>query len=49
MEAGIKTVGGLIRKKEEDLGEVDGLGEKGIQEIIKELAALGLTLKPAND
>lgn len=48
-EAGIKTIGGLIRKKEEDLGEVDGLGDKAIQEIKKELAALGLTLKPSND
>jgi len=41
----IRTVGGLVRKKEEDLLDVDGLGEKGIQEIKKELMNLGLSLR----
>lgn len=44
-EAGIKTVGGLSRKKEETLREVEGLGDKGIQEIKKALGNLGITLK----
>lgn len=44
-EAGIKTVGGLSRKREESLREVEGIGNKGIQEIRKALGNLGLTLK----
>jgi len=43
--ANLRTVGGLIRKKEEDLLEVDGLGAKGIQEIKKAISNFGLTLK----
>jgi DNA-directed RNA polymerase subunit alpha len=43
--ANIRTVGGLIRKKEDDLLEVDGLGEKGIQEIKKAISNFGVTLK----
>lgn len=43
--ANIRTVGGLARKKEEDLLEVDGLGTKGIQEIKKMLGGMGITLK----
>ena len=43
--ANIRTVGGLSRKKEEDLLELEGLGEKGIQEIRRALGNLGLVLK----
>lgn len=43
--AGIKTVGGLNRKKEEDLKEIKGLGDKGIKEIKRVLAKMGLALK----
>jgi DNA-directed RNA polymerase subunit alpha len=43
--ANIRTVGGLARKKEEDLGDIDGLGAKGIQEIKKVLSNFGITLK----
>ena len=43
--AGIRTVGGLSRKKEEDLLEVSGLGEKGVKEIKRALSNFGLTLK----
>ncbi len=43
--ANIRTVGGLARKKEKDLLEVDGLGTKGIQEIRKALSEFGITLK----
>lgn len=41
----IRTVGGLARKKEKDLGEIEGLGSKGIQEIKKVLSNYGITLK----
>ena len=44
-EAGIKTVGGLSRKKESALRDIEGLGEKAIREIISALAELGIALK----
>lgn len=44
-EAGIRTVGGIARKKKEDLLEIDGMGEKGIQEIKRVLGEFGLNLK----
>ncbi len=43
--ASIRTAGGLARKSEADLLSTDGLGEKGITEIKKALADLGLELK----
>lgn len=43
--ANIRTVGGLVRKKEEDILEVDGLGGKGVQEIKKALASMNLSLR----
>ena len=43
--ANIRTLGGLARKKKEDLLSVDGLGEKGIQEIRRVLSNYGITLK----
>jgi DNA-directed RNA polymerase subunit alpha len=45
IEANIKTVGGLIRKSEKSLSEVEGMGEKGIEEIKKALKKLNLGLK----
>jgi DNA-directed RNA polymerase subunit alpha len=44
-DAGIRTLGGLARKKKEDLLEVEGMGEKGIQEIKRILSNHGITLK----
>jgi len=41
----IRTLGGLARKKESDIMDVDGLGAKGMQEIKKLLAQYGITLK----
>lgn len=41
----IRTVGGLIRKSTEDLLGLEGLGEKGIQEIKRTLGNYGITLK----
>ncbi len=43
--ANIRTVGGLAKKKEKDLTDIDGLGAKGIQEIKKALANVGIALK----
>lgn len=44
-EAGIKTVGGLARKREETLRDIEGIGNKGMTEIRKALGNFGLTLK----
>jgi len=43
--ANIRTIGGVARKKKEDLLEIEGIGDKGIQEIKKVLGAYGITLK----
>lgn len=43
--ANIRTLGGLARKKREDLLEVEGIGEKGISEIKKILSKFSLSLK----
>lgn len=43
--AGIRTAGGLARKKEEDLLETEGIGKRAIQEIKKALGNYGLKLK----
>lgn len=44
-KANIRTVGGLARKKEDDLLEVEGLGPKAIQEIKRALGGFGIVLK----
>ncbi len=44
-EAGIRTVGGLARKHEEDILAIEGLGLKGLQEIKRALSNLGITLR----
>ncbi len=43
--ANIRTIGGLARKKKDDLLEVEGIGEKGITEIKNILSKFGLNLK----
>lgn len=43
--AGIKSVAGLVRKSEEDILELDGLGAKAVEEIKEALGNLGLELK----
>ncbi|MBI2096968.1 MAG: DNA-directed RNA polymerase subunit alpha [Candidatus Sungbacteria bacterium] len=45
VESGIKTVGALTKKKEEKLRGLEGLGEKGVEEIKEYLASVGLSLK----
>jgi len=44
-KAGIRTVGGLTRKKEEDLLKIEGVGDKAINEIRRALGNFGLILK----
>jgi len=43
--ANIRTLGGLVRKKAEDLLEIDGLGAKALSEIKDALKGFGLELK----
>lgn len=45
IEANIRTVGGLVRKREEDILALPGLGVKGVQEIKRALSNFGVTLK----
>lgn len=45
--ASIRTVGGLVRKREDDLLAIEGLGQKGLQDIKRALSNLGLTLRTA--
>lgn len=44
-EANIRTLGGLVRKAENDLLELDGFGSKGLDEIKEVLARFDLKLK----
>lgn len=44
-DAGIKTAAGLARKSASTLKEIDGIGDKAIEEISKALASHGLVLK----
>jgi DNA-directed RNA polymerase subunit alpha len=41
----IKTVGGILRKSEESLKNLDGMGDKAITEIKRKLKKLGLEIK----
>jgi DNA-directed RNA polymerase alpha subunit len=43
-EANIRTVGGLVRKKKDDILALDGIGPKGLEEISKLLENMGLAL-----
>lgn len=44
-EAGIRTIGGLARKRTEDILALPGLGQKGLQEIKKSLGKHGIMLR----
>ena len=41
----IKTLGGLVRKSEDDLSQMEGLGDKAVAEINKALKKVSLELK----
>lgn len=43
-EASIRTVGGLVRKKKDDILALDGIGPKGLDEIVDLLATMKVTL-----
>lgn len=43
--ANIRTVGGLARKKEDDILAIEGLGQKGLQEIKDALKVHGVNLR----
>lgn len=43
-EASIRTIGGLVRKKKDDILALDGIGPKGLEEITDLLTALGVSL-----
>lgn len=47
--AGINTVGELIMKTEEDMMKVRNLGKKSLEEVDEKLAALGLSLRKADE
>jgi len=42
--ASIRTVGGLVRKKKDDILALDGIGPKGLEEIVALLERLNLAL-----
>lgn len=44
-KAGIRTAGGLSKKKEEDLLKIEGLGKKAIAEVRRVLGGFGIILK----
>jgi len=44
-KASIRTIGGLTRKREEDLLNIEGVGKKAISEIRRALGNFGLILK----
>lgn len=44
-EANIRTVGGLVRKKKDDILALDGIGPKGVDEIEEVLKGMGIALK----
>ncbi|MGM0628994.1 MAG: DNA-directed RNA polymerase subunit alpha [Patescibacteria group bacterium] len=43
--AGIRTIGGIVLKSEEELLSLEGLGDKGLREIKETLSEKGLSLK----
>jgi len=42
---GIKTVGGIVKRSEQSLSELDGMGDKALSEIKRKIKKLGLELK----
>ena len=43
-EANIRTVGGLVRKSQDDILALDGIGPKGLEEIVALLTKMGVSL-----
>lgn len=42
--ASIRTVGGLVRKRKDDILSLDGIGPKGLDEVVSLLKGMGLSL-----
>lgn len=49
VHANIRTIGELVAKTEDDMMKVRNLGRKSLDEIIKKLESMGLTLKELDD
>jgi len=45
LENNVKTVGGILRKSEKSILNLEGMGEKGLKEVKRVLKKLGLELK----
>ncbi len=45
IDAGLKTAAGIVRKSEDDLMDLEGLGKKGVVEIKRALGKLGMILR----
>jgi len=45
----IKTVGGIIKKSEKELSELEGMGDKAVSEIKRKIKKLGFELKSGNE
>lgn len=43
-DANIRTIGGLVRKKKDDILALDGIGPKGVDEVVELLKNLGVSL-----
>ena len=43
-DANIRTIGGLVRKKKDDILALDGIGPKGVDEIVDLLATMNVSL-----
>ena len=43
-DASIRTLGGLVRKKKDDILALEGIGPKGLDEIVNHLAEMNLSL-----
>ena len=43
--ANIRTLGGLVRKKKDDILALDGMGPKGVEELEKLLRGMNLGFK----
>ncbi|MGD0576963.1 MAG: DNA-directed RNA polymerase subunit alpha [Candidatus Staskawiczbacteria bacterium] len=46
---GIKTVGGIMKKSEKTLSELEGMGDKAMSEIKRKIKKLGLELKDGEE
>jgi DNA-directed RNA polymerase subunit alpha len=44
-DASIRTIGGLVRKKKDDILALDGIGPKGVEEVEELLTKMNLTLE----